>query len=193
RRADDLDAHGVLRPADRVGECAGAFGSRVPTERLRDVEEVADAAAARLRDELRRVAGEMALEDLEDAPWVLQRQVFLGRLALLGHRAAAAVSRLLALRELALLDRGALVLPLRGVVRALRGIRAGEEPVEVLGVRELVRDDRGCVRVVLHVLVEPALVLEDVVDDAAEERDVGPGADADVPRRHRARAREPWI
>ena len=51
-------------------------------------------------------------------------------------------------------------------------------------------DDHRRVRVAHDVLVELALVLEDVVDDAAEEGDVAAGADADVLRRHRARARE---
>ena len=36
RGADDLDADGVLRPADRVGERAGALAARVRAERLRD-------------------------------------------------------------------------------------------------------------------------------------------------------------
>src|ERR671938_659210 len=49
------------------------------------------------------------------------------------------------------------------------------------------------VRVRLDVLLEPAPVLEDVVDDPAEEGDVTAGADADELRRHRARAREAGI
>ena len=67
-------------------------------------------------------------------------------------------------------------------------IPAGEEPVEVLGVGERLVDDHGRVRVVLDVLLEVEVVLEDVVDDAAEERDVAAGADADPLRRHRRRA-----
>src|SRR5205085_12096759 len=45
-------------------------------------------------------------------------------------------------------------------------------------------------RVVLDVLVEPALVPEDVVADAAEEGDIGARADTDPVGAHRARARE---
>src|SRR5437868_9642493 len=80
-----------------------------------------------------------------------------------------------------------LVLPGRDVVLTLLGIPTGEEAVGVLGVDELVVDDDAGIRVADDVVAEPAVVLEDVVDDAAEEGDVGPGANADVLRRHRAR------
>src|SRR6185503_13052937 len=106
--------------------------------------------------------------------------------------------RLLALRRLEALlalARGAVHLhpfvhPLAHVVFALLWVPAREEPVELLGVRELLADDHRRVRVVLDVLLEVEIVLEDVVRDAAEERDVGSRADANPLRRHRARARE---
>src|SRR5436189_3230004 len=79
-----------------------------------------------------------------------------------------------ALRPLAggLLDRHARVVPGRGVVDPRLRIETLEESVEVLGVAEALVDDHRRVGVVLDVLVEPALVLEDVVDDPAEERNV---------------------
>src|SRR5262249_18529835 len=87
----------------------------------------------------------------------------------------------------------ALVLPGAHVVRARLRVPAGEEPVAVLGVRELVADDHPGVRVGLDVILEPASVLEDVVDDAAEEGDVAARTDADVPGRHGARSGEARI
>src|SRR5262249_17390461 len=59
-------------------------------------------------------------------------------------------------------------------------IVAGEQSVEILRVHELVAHERGGVGVVGNVLAEervgvPALTREDIVDEAAEERDVGAG------------------
>src|SRR5207302_10770816 len=67
------------------------------------------------------------------------------------------------------------VLPARRVVLALLRVPAGEKPVEILGVDEVLVDDHRRVREVLDVLLEVALVLEDVVDDVAEEGDGGSG------------------
>jgi hypothetical protein len=72
------------------------------------------------------------------------------------------------------------VLPRRDVVLPLFGIPAREEAAVVLGVGEALVHDHRRVRVAADVLVEPALVCEDVVDDPAEERDVRPRANADV-------------
>src|SRR5262245_23939268 len=108
-----------------------------------------------------------------------------------------AVPRLLALRREPLLslpgravDVDAGVLPALELVLPLLGIPAREEAVEVLGVLEVLVDDDRRVGVVDDVVAEPALALEDVVDDAAEERDVGACADPDPARRRGARARE---
>jgi hypothetical protein len=57
---------------------------------------------------------------------------------------------------------------------------AAEQAVEILGVPESLLDDRRCIGVVEHVLLEPAVVAQDVVDQAAEEGDVAARADADV-------------
>src|SRR5205807_1254745 len=80
RRADDLDTDGVLRPADGVHDRARPIASRVGAQCLRDGRELLRRAAARLGDELRRVARKVTLEDLEDAARMLQRLVLLGRL-----------------------------------------------------------------------------------------------------------------
>ena len=142
RRADVLDADGVLRPADRVGEGRRALAAGVLAERLGDLEEVGDGAAAGLGDDLGRVARVVALEDLEDAARVLEGRVLLGRLAVREPAAGGAVAGRLALRRveaLLALAGGAVhlhpgVLPGGDVVLALLRIPAGEEPVELLGV-----------------------------------------------------------
>src|SRR5438270_554854 len=74
----------------------------------------------------------------------------------------------------------AVVLPRRDVVHRLLLVPAREEAVEILGVAEVLVDDHGRVRVPDDVVAELTPVLEDVVDDAAEEGDVGAGADGDV-------------
>src|SRR5262249_45024636 len=126
-----------------------------------------------------------------------------GWLSVLEPAAVAAVAGLLAAaraaREAALAParRGVrphpLVLPRRDVVPAPLRVPPGEEPVVLLRVGELVADDHAGVRVRVHVLVEPALVLDDVVDDAAEKRDVAARADPDVPRRRSTRPCEPRV
>src|SRR4051812_16507328 len=70
--------------------------------------------------------------------------------------------------------------PGRGVVGAALGVPSGEDAVEVFGVGELLGYDSGRVGVGFHVLLEIPLVLEDVVDDPAQESDVGPGPDRHV-------------
>ncbi len=87
----------------------------------------------------------------------------------------------------------AVVLPRGGVVGALDGVPAREQAVEVLGVEELVADERGRVRVGQHVLSEVELVGEDVVDDPAEERDVGSRPQRHVDVGQRAGAGEPRV
>src|SRR2546423_9314815 len=144
RRPDHLHADRVLRPADGVAERARPIAPRVRDQRLAYLDEVVDGAAARLGDELRRVALVMPLEDLQDAARVLHRGILGGRLAVVEPAAVPAVARRLALRRLEALlalagravDLHALVHPAFDAVLALLGIPAGEEAVEVLGVVE---------------------------------------------------------
>jgi len=71
-------------------------------------------------------------------------------------------------------------LPALDVIRAAVGIEAAEQTVEVLGVAEILAQNGRGVRVSDHVVVEPAIVLEDVPDDATKERDVGTRAQRNV-------------
>ena len=70
---------------------------------------------------------------------------------------------------------------------------AAEQARQVLGVLETLLDDRRGIGVVQDVLLEPAVVAQDVVDEAAEEGDVAAGADADVDVAQRRGAREARI
>ena len=63
---------GVLGPAHRVAEGRRALPARVGAQRLGHLEELVLGDAAHLLDQLGRVAGEVALEQLEDAAGVLQ-------------------------------------------------------------------------------------------------------------------------
>src|SRR5919202_6716074 len=105
---------------------------------------------------------------------MLQRVVPLGRLAVL-ERAAVPVVRLLAGHAPLLAPTGGaadaytIILPGGRIVGAALGIVSGEQPVEVLGVGEVLVYDRRRVAVVDNVLLKVPLVFQDVVDDAAQE------------------------
>ena len=73
--ADDLRADAVVGPADGVAERRRALASAVAGERVGDLREVGRRDAADLLHHLGGVAGEVPLEDLEDAVRVLQRLV----------------------------------------------------------------------------------------------------------------------
>ena len=87
----------------------------------------------------------------------------------------------------------------RPFVHAALGLHeAREDAVQLFGVLEVVADDRRGVRVVDDERLEervavPALAVDDVVDEAAQESDVRPGADRRVDIGHGAGAREPRI
>ncbi len=98
-RPDDLHAGRVVGPADGVAERARALAAGVLGEGLRHAQEVLLRHAAHLGDELRCVAGEVALEDLEHAARVLEGLVALG----LGLHGRAARTGLLGAGRLVLL------------------------------------------------------------------------------------------
>ena len=60
RRADDLDADRVLRPADRVAEGPGALAARVLRDRPAVVEELLDRASRSSRPRIRACSGRSA-------------------------------------------------------------------------------------------------------------------------------------
>ena len=73
--ADDLRADAVVGPADGVADGRGALAAAVAGQRVGDLEEVLRGDAGGLLHHLGRVAGEVPLEDLEDAALVLERLV----------------------------------------------------------------------------------------------------------------------
>jgi hypothetical protein len=104
---DVLRADRVLRPADAVDEGRGSFGARIFRHQLADPREDLRRHPARLLDHVRRVAGEMPLQYLEDAPGVLQRLV---PVRVPVRRGAAGAVRLAAASLAYLLMRGPVVL-----------------------------------------------------------------------------------
>ncbi len=79
------------------------------------------------------------------------------------------------------------------VVFVAFGIVAAEHALQIFGVLELAFDDRGGVGIRHHILLEPEIVRENVIDQTAEKGDVGSGADADEHIRNGGRAREAGI
>src|SRR5262249_33456893 len=163
-------------------ERAGSLAAGVLAQRLRDLEERASGNSACLFDHFRGVAGEVTLQKLEDAAGVLQREVFLaaehfGAARSLTVGAVFRVQPLVARGRNCSLD--ALVLPRPRIV-SLFGIPAAEESFEVLGVFEPLVDDRRRVRVVDDVILEVALVLQDVAHDSPKKRDVRAGSNRNV-------------
>ncbi len=79
RGADVLNANGVLGPSHRVDERRRALRPRVRAQRLRHLPEVGPGDAADPLHDLRGVAVEVALQDLEHAARVLEVEVHLGR------------------------------------------------------------------------------------------------------------------
>jgi hypothetical protein len=69
---DGLHAAGVLRPRHGVGKRRRPVGARVVEDRVRHAEERVPGTSRRALDQVWRVAAEMPLHDLEDAPRVLQ-------------------------------------------------------------------------------------------------------------------------
>ena len=186
--ADVLRADAVLRPSDAVDQRRGALPVRVRRPRLADRPELLRRRAADALDHLRGVAGEVPLEDLEHAARVLQRRVLGDAVGGVVERSPAR-PRLHRARLLLVLGRvagvlvdltRALVLPAAAVVRRRVGVVTTEQPVQILRVPVLVRDEGRGVRERRDVLAEVQVVGQDVVDQAAEERDVSARADRHV-------------
>ncbi len=196
RGANDLHALGVLGPAHGVADGGRFIGAGGGDEGFRRFQECVPGHAAVALDGFRRVAREMALQDLEDAARMLQGAI----LVLLGFflDLAAAIVAVSAAGRAAQtmsgaggmvrgagiggLGLGSFVQPGAGIVLVLQlvvDVQAGEDAVQVFGVLEFLANDGGGVGVVDHVIVEVAVVLQDVVDDGAEEENVAAGAQRD--------------
>ena len=163
RRADVLDADGVMGPADGVAERPGALADpSCRTAAPATFGEQLGRDAAGLAHHLRRVPGEVPLEDLVHAARVLQGLVAVCVVAGRGARRARRRSRRSSSpargRRPTAARRAAGVLPRRRVVRAGLGVEPGEDAAELLGVDVVVIDDGGGIRVGHDVVAEVALV-----------------------------------
>src|SRR5262249_669258 len=151
----------------------GALAAGIRAQQLRDAHQFFWLAPAHFGDDLRRVARKVALQNLEDAVGVLQRQIVprlarllrpeLGRGACLGSVTVNAVFLLLRRSGLLLPAPRISPVPFLRVVLAGRavGAIAAEEAREVFSVAEAVIDDDRRVRVREYVLLEPLVVRED--------------------------------
>src|SRR5215831_8516118 len=93
-------------------------------------------------------------------------------------------------------DRGQLrilVLPGSSVVFALVFGPAAEQPVEVLGISEIIINDCGGVCVIDDIVTKVTLVLDDVANNSPKECDIGACAYRRVDVGDSARPREAWI
>ena len=134
--------------------------------------------AADLLDHLRRVAREVALQNLEDAARMLQRFVAMRLVQILRFAAAvlAVPAAALAISRLSRRRLRAFVQPRLGVVLLLLRIPAGEQAAEIFGVAEVFAQDRGGVGVGDDVVAKVSDRSDRVVDQRAEEDDVAAGA-----------------
>ena len=221
RRPDVLGAHAVLGPADRVDERRRPVAAAVGGDPLGHLRERLRLDAADLGDHLRRVAGEVPLEHLEDAARVLQRLVALAaspgrrgrrcrppgtgrrcpRRRRAGRPACPSAPRGPACRPARRAPAGRRRPPRRrpGTPSCSRrsGRFSGSKP-EKRPSRSSVswkssRSDRRRVRVGDDVLLEVLLVVEDVLDQAAEEGDVAARAQRHVQVGDGAGAGEPRV
>src|SRR5215208_7412502 len=182
----------MLGPTDGVAEGGRLLSPRVLADSLGHFQERLFGGAADLLDHLRRVFGEVPLEDLEDATLVLERRV--GRARLLPVRRGLPTHALADQAFLTPPDGGvvygrALVAPARRVVLPALLVPAGEQAGGVRILELLVDEGRG-VGVVDDVVPEVPLVLDHVVDQTPEERYVRARPYGGVYVAHGARARE---
>ncbi len=85
------------------------------------------------------------------------------------------------------------VLPRLDSIRANLFIETGEQAAEFACVLKIIFDDRRDVGLVEDVIFEPQIVLENVLDQSAEERDVGASAHRRINIGEGGRARETRI
>ena len=169
----------MVREAHRVHDGHDLVGLSHLADELRDLEVLLDGDAGDARDHLRRVARVVLLHELEDALRILKRHVA-PREPTRARRRALGLSAGLRRWRRVLVGPGAHVVA-SGVL-----VVAGEQPVREA---ELLLHDEGRVRVVLDVLLVVQLVLDDVVDEATEIRDVGAGSNTQIHVGHRRRSR----
>src|SRR5204862_6635257 len=87
-----------------------------------------------------------------------------------------------------------LVLPAFHLIGAPAFVPAGEITVCIIfRVAVVIAQNAGCIRVMHDVIAEEKFVVDYMMDDCPEKRDVATGADGHPDTGQRARARESWI
>ena len=112
-------------------------------------EELILRAARYLLDHLRRVACIVFFEQLEHTSWVLERQVLYDFPICIGFECPGA-----------------------RVVRTCVRIVTGEQPIQVTRTLEILPYHETRVGIVLHIILVVQFILQHVVDDAAQKRDI---------------------
>jgi len=135
---------------------------------LVDLNELVRGRSRNLRDQFRGIAGIMLLQELENAVRVLKGGI---------------------LEDHAVLAR--LIGP--GLLVVLGPFQTREDAVVVPGELEGGIHQEGGVGIVLYILVKEEVVVDDVLDHAAEEGDVRPRADGCVNMGLGRRLGEPWV
>ena len=171
----------MVRPADSVDDGADFFHVAVFADGgvgVGGFDELVGGNAGDAGDHFRRVARVVLLEQLEDAIRILEREIVVD---VLGQRWQGSRSVVLARgharRILLGLPAVAGIVPGGAIVGEFAGVEAGENAVGVGREFEAaVHHERG-VGEVDEIFVGDAIVLDSVIDYAAEEGDVRPGAD----------------
>src|SRR5205814_3114263 len=170
--ADDLRSEALLRPTDRVDDRRGPLSTRILGHSLCHLKKEFAGRATDPFDHLGGVAGVVPFEDLEDAAGV--PQTFVSVWPMLGWTGALLPVATVRAGILAALRGRSLVDPAAVVVGPFFGVEPGEKSVAVLGVAIRTRDNARSVCVGEDIVVEPLVVRQHIVDQAAKKGDVGP-------------------
>src|SRR5438067_6198056 len=140
----------------------------------------------------------MSLQHLEDAARMLERRISL-EFTCVTSFAAAVLAVSAASPGVARFLVSAIFVFLAGVEPCLRAvllllrIPAAEVAAQIFGIAKILAQDHGRVGVVANVLRKPEIILEDVIDHAADEDDVAAGTQRHPNVSHRRRARKTRI
>ena len=167
-----LRAIGVLRLAKRVKDRTGLVGAARGSIGLPDLKEHVMVHASDAFDHFGRIAGVVSLHDIQNAARILQRFIALEHLefrraGLVDPGKSRAFGRVPQLLLIGVVTPGFVVVLLLDRIPAREEARIGIELV-------VVAKQAGSVRVAEDIVLVIALVLQDVVDHPAEERNVGP-------------------
>ena len=165
--ADVLRAHGVLRPAQRVQERGGSVGGAGGSQHFTHLQEVRFRRAADVLHDVRRIAGDVLLQQVPHAARMRERFI--------AHRIAVFIE---------------LIVPGRFIVLAFFGVIAAKQPVFE---GKIIPHQQVRVGVVLNVVRVNFVVFDQVQQHAGQERNVRTGADRRIDIGHRCRTRKARI